>query len=102
MPAPKAFGRGEVEFISQYLWDRRVPAETREQFGPRKPMRDQPPCRKVRVSRAPSWPIIPADQKHPAAGQFGLFAAQTLAPGAHVMDYLGLVMLYEHCNAGTG
>ena len=45
---------------------------------------------------------IPADQKHPAAGQFGLFAAQTLAPGEHVMDYLGLVMLYEHCNAGTG
>ena len=45
---------------------------------------------------------IPTDHKHPAAGQFGLFAAQTLAPGEHVMDYLGLVMMYEHCNAGTG
>ena len=32
---------------------------------------------------------IPKDAKHPAAGQYGLFAAANLFPGEHVIDYLG-------------
>jgi len=62
------------------------------------------PGPRLAASRAPAQvkvTPIPADQKHPAAGQFGLFAAQTLAPGEHVMDYLGLVTQYEHCNADS-
>mmetsp|Transcript_22096 Transcript_22096/g.72778 ORF Transcript_22096/g.72778 Transcript_22096/m.72778 type:complete len:105 (-) Transcript_22096:64-378(-) len=40
-------------------------------------------CKKVRVEK------IPENSGHPAAGQFGLFAAQTLKPREHVIDYLG-------------
>ena len=80
------------QFITQYLWDTRVPTELRTACGGRRPARDQPACRKVRVTP------IAEGEAHPAAGQFGLFAAQTLAPGEHVLDYLGLVCTEETCN----
>jgi hypothetical protein len=92
MSRPKAFGRGDVQFITQYLWDTRVSLDLRSKFGAhRRPARDQPACRKVKV-----MPIA-EDQAHPAAGQFGLFAAQTLSPGEHILDYLGFVTTEEHC-----
>jgi hypothetical protein len=95
--APKSFPRGcGVEFVKEMVWDARVPAELRAQFGARgQPAREQPPCRKVKV--AP----IPCEAAHPAAGQFGLFAAQTLSPGEHVLDYLGFVTTEEHCNVDS-
>ena len=52
MAAPKVFGQCNVQFISKYLWDGRVPVDVRQQFGPRKPPRDQPPCRKVACPHA--------------------------------------------------
>jgi len=63
MAKPKHFGSGEVEFISHYLWDKRVPGELHMQFGAaRKPARAQAPCRKIKVTP------IPAEEDHPAAG----------------------------------
>ena len=59
MAAPKVFGQCNVQFISKYLWDGRVPVDVRQQFGPRKPPRDQPPCRKVACPHAPA-PRAPA------------------------------------------
>ena len=34
---------------------------------------------------------IAAGEQHPAAGQYGLFAAANLHPGEHILDYLGYV-----------
>lgn len=34
---------------------------------------------------------MPKDAAHPAAGQYGLFAAANLHPGEHILDYLGHV-----------
>ena len=123
--APKAFGLRDVQFITQYMWDPRVPSELRlvlsfslyilvaamancsrsfsqhvpdiyrSQFGGRKPARGQPPSRKVKVQP------IAEDEDHPAAGQFGLFAAQTLSPGEHVLDYIGCVSTEEHTNVDS-
>ena len=67
----------------------------RSQFGGRKPARGQPPSRKVKVQP------IAEDEDHPAAGQFGLFAAQTLSPGEHVLDYIGCVSTEEHTNVDS-
>lgn len=95
--APKSFPRGcGVEFVTAMVWDARVPAELRAQFGARgRPAREQPPCRKVKVTP------IPGEAAHPAAGQFGLFAAQTLSPGEHVLDYVGFVTTDDYCNVDS-
>lgn len=68
---PKSFPRmAGVEYITTLHWDCRIPAELRAQFGASRPIREQLPCRKVKVLP------IPREEVHPAAGQYGLFAAQ--------------------------
>ena len=84
MPAvSKVFGQLLVQFISANVWDKRIP-DLQKQHCPKSP-KPQPPCRKVKIEP------IPHGSSHPAAGQYGLFAAQTLHPGEHIIDYLGYV-----------
>lgn len=85
--APKIFAQLLVQFIGENVWDRRI-TDLRKQYQP-KPAIAQAPCRKVKIQS------ISKNSSHPAAGQHGLFAAQTLHPGEHILDYLGYVTTEE-------
>mmetsp|Transcript_40138 Transcript_40138/g.62691 ORF Transcript_40138/g.62691 Transcript_40138/m.62691 type:complete len:158 (-) Transcript_40138:860-1333(-) len=75
-----------IQFITKNIWDKKV-EHLKPEYCPKS--REQPPCRKVKVQR------ISASENHPAAGQYGLFAAQNLNPGEVVLDYLGYVTSEE-------
>ncbi len=79
-----------VLYITENVWDKRVPASVVKQF---RPVTEAPAgdgrCTLARPGRI-------TDPAHPAFGQCGLFAAKKLAPGTHVCDYRGAVTLVEH------
>lgn len=81
----------DVTYSNDYLWDARVPAELAAKYQPASGVRRRPraPCPRT-------YGAAITDAAHPAAGQFGLFAACALAHGAWVLDYVGAVSLGEH------
>jgi hypothetical protein len=83
MTPPKIFAQLLVQFVGENVWDKRI-SDLQKKYQP-KPPKIQAPCRKVKIQQ------IPKDTTHPAAGQYGLFAAQSLQPGDHILDYLGYV-----------
>lgn len=76
-----------VTFTSDYVWDKCVRASgLMNKYKVTKRARLRGACCKVRVTRV-------EDKAHPAYGQYGLCSAVKLAPGEHVIDYVGLVTL---------
>mmetsp|Transcript_84824 Transcript_84824/g.226348 ORF Transcript_84824/g.226348 Transcript_84824/m.226348 type:complete len:170 (+) Transcript_84824:75-584(+) len=84
---PKLFGELMIQFIGQNQWDKRI-LDIKRTHCPR-PSKCIEPSRKVKIEK------IPPNTPHPAAGQYGLFAAQTIHPGEHVLDYVGFVTTEE-------
>jgi len=80
-----------VSFISDYVWLSDVTEALHAMYGGearRAPPPAPSPCTAVRVKRI-------ADARHPACGEFGLFARTDLVQGQHILDYLGLVSVAE-------
>ena len=86
-----------VTFLADYVWSQDVRPELLTLYaGSRASRRDDRaydaprplPCPLVRVRAI-------TDPAHPACGQFGLYAAQALQHGQHVLDYLGVVSEVE-------
>lgn len=85
-------------FLADYVWSPDVKSELISLYAGGKGSsrrddqpRDAPrpvPCPLVRVRAI-------TDATHPACGQFGLYAAQALHHGQHVLDYLGAVSEVE-------
>ncbi len=81
-----------VQYSKQYVFHSNVPTELRTTHGSKKIM--QPETTAV-------WVIQKITiKKHPAFGQFGLFAATHLLPDTYICDYVGFVS-YEADSCDT-
>lgn len=81
----------EIIYLTQPFYSRLLDRSTLQQLCPKPLVRGHldtahppGPCRSVRIKK-----ITAPD--HPAFGQCGLFANQTLQPGQWVLDYLGYI-----------
>ncbi|RUP48972.1 hypothetical protein BC936DRAFT_143539 [Jimgerdemannia flammicorona] len=98
-----------IIYINQLLWSKLVPAELKNSY---KPAPGTSASEKFIAQHVNVLGVVPDakqsrknvrirkidDPKHPCFGAYGLFAAQTLQPKAHVIDYLGVVEFQETYN----
>lgn len=111
-PAPAAMldWPATVIYSNNYVWDQAIPSDVRIKYGPSRPAASPPgnallghaqqTLPKPRRRRSSTCPRVEVrrieDERHPAFGQFGLFARVALPRGARVIDYVGRVSLGEH------
>ncbi|ANB13045.1 hypothetical protein AWJ20_1323 [Sugiyamaella lignohabitans] len=84
---PKNWPEGLI-FVTRNVYSKKLAADELAAIGhdvkKQATVRAQNPSNLVKIKKI-------LDPKHPAYGQNGLFAARKLAPGSHVIDYLGYV-----------
>ncbi|RPA87039.1 hypothetical protein BJ508DRAFT_357505 [Ascobolus immersus RN42] len=84
-PQPPANWPSDVTYIHTPFYPKAFPPEIYDQINPSKSAVFQAPHPAIRIK------IIAEPPTHPALGQRGLFAHAALAPGTHLIDYLGRV-----------
>ena len=83
MKLPHNWPSSNAQYSTQYVFDSDIPDELIKTFSTKKI--PQP-------SSTTNWAIRKiSDKKHPACGQYGLFASQNLLPGTYICDYVGFI-----------